>query len=92
MSEFKFRSEDIHYQNLCGCVTNFGNSRTYKLCKIELKIPWFLTQCGFISKNYTTLVKLRGGLLHIDVNDGLRYENILHGDRLRKQRTSGEIR
>ena len=88
MSEFKYRSGCTEYQNWYGCVTDFGNLRTYTLCKFELKIEWFLT-IDLLRKIITILVKFRGGKLHIGVNYG-RYENIAHGDRLCKHCNSGE--
>ena len=86
---FKMRSADIEAQNWHGCVENFGNLRTYKTCKFELKCEWFL--CIELPKNVINrLVRLRGGLLRIGVNEG-RWRKIPYDERVCKLCSSKSV-
>ena len=87
--DFKWRSEAIEYQNWYGCVQNFGNLRTYKLCKFEQTVEWYLT-LDLPRKIVNSIVRFRGGLLRIGINEG-RYENIPYLERICKLCNSNEI-
>ena len=43
MSEFITRSKDIDCQNWRACMNSYGNLRTYRNLKSELKMEWYLT-------------------------------------------------
>ena len=88
-SEFKWRSEAIEYQNWAACVNTYGNLRTYKMLKSELKCEWYLCM-DLPRKVINTLVRLRGGLLRIGVNEG-RYDQTPLQLRICKLCNSGQI-
>ena len=89
VSLFKQRVMDIDAQDWHGLVQDYGNLRTYRTLKSELSLEWYLT-IGFSKKVINWLARLRGGLLHIKMNEG-RWANVARENRICPACNTGEI-
>lgn len=74
VTEFSERSRVASHHDWISNVNSFGNLRTYKTMKFELKLEWYLNS-AIKRRDVKILMKLRGGMLKIGINEG-RWQNV----------------